>query len=104
MTNTAHNPTYPLKDVKKLIEDGKVNFNWETIHAFEDFGWKSEEIKKCILKLTKNHFYKSEQHRIEGIKVDVYKAVNIMEGNNIYTYFYIDPYFDRLVVYSFQEL
>lgn len=52
----------------------------------------------------KNHFYKTELHRKERVYIDVYKAVDIMEGNDVYTYLYIDQYFDRLVVYSFQEL
>jgi Motility quorum-sensing regulator, toxin of MqsA len=106
-------PIYPLNYVKKLIKENKINFNWKTIHAFEDFGWKSEEIKKCLLKLNdryhpdnplKNHFYKSELHRIEKVHIDVYRAVNIMEGNDVYIYLYIDQYFDRLIVYSFKKL
>lgn len=69
MTNEPSKPSYPLNDVKKLIKNGKINFNWETIHAFEDFGWKSEEIKKCILNLQKTIFINLNNTELRVLKL-----------------------------------
>ena len=97
-------PSYPLRDVKALIKEDKVYINPDAAQdAYDDFGWSTKEIKKCISKLNdryysdnhrKNHFHKTEPHRkFPNTMVDSYRAVNIMEGSNVYTHFYIHPYF-----------
>ncbi len=108
-------PSYPLKGVKALIRANKVRYNNNaTIDAYNDFGWKTKEIKKCLLKLNdkyhldnlkNNHFYKSEPHNIyTDTMVDIYKAINIMDGFNVYIHFYIHPNFGNLIINSFKEL
>lgn len=82
--------------------------------AWNDFGWKPLDIKKCLLKLNdryhgkdnaKNHFHKSEpNYRFPGTIMDYYKAINIMQGFDVYTHFYIHPEDGKLVISSFKEL
>ncbi len=111
----SRKPSYSLKDVKALIRENKVYVNPDVAKdAFDDFGWKANEIKNCILKLNdryhldnrkKNHFHKTEPHnKLPNTMVDSYKAVNIMEGSNVYTHFYIHPNFGNLIISSFKEL
>ena len=108
-------PHYPLSDVKKLIRAGK--FFPEPVvtkDAWDDFGWKSDDIKKCLLKLNdkyhpddrkNNHFYKTEPHRgFSNTMMDYYKCQDIMEGMSVYTHFYIHPNFGNVIVMSFKEL
>ena len=108
-------PHYPLKEVKRLVREGKIDIKPNASQtASDDFGWQKDDIKKCINKLNgrlhndnkdKNHFYKSEPHRyIPHTVMDYYKAVGIMEGNDVYTHFYIHPQSKRLVISSFKEL
>ncbi len=85
-------PSYPLKDVKQLIRANHVFIQPNAIvDAWDDFGWRSDDIKKCLLKLNdkyyshnreKNHFHKTKPHRqFPDTMLDYYKAKNIM-GNN----------------------
>ena len=108
-------PSNSLKDVKELIRNKHVVFNPNALSdAWDDFGWRPEKIRKCLLKLNdkyhklnrkQNHFHKTEQHdQISAAMVDYYKAVNIMEGASIYTHFYIQPKSGMLIVSSFKEL
>ena len=108
-------PHYPLSEVKKLIREGKLYLQPNaTADAWDDFGWRVADIKKCLLKLNdkyhsgdkeKNHFYKSEPHRnISNTVMDYYKCQNIMEGMNVYTHFYIHPNSCKLIISSFHEL
>lgn len=109
-------PLHPLKDVKKLLrEPNSVSINPNAVSdAWDDFGWRPEEIKKCLLKLNdkdhslnkeENHFYKTARHhKIRNAMVDVYKAKNIMEGADVYTHIYIHPTSGMLIVNSFHKL
>jgi hypothetical protein len=108
-------PHYPLSELKKLIGEDKVYFEPDaTKDAWDDFAWKSDDIKKCLLKLNdkyhsddrkNNHFHKTEDHRdFPNTKMDYYKCENIMEGMNVYTHFYIHPNFGNVFVMSFKEL
>ena len=109
-------PHYPLSDVKKLIREGrkiKIKPN-ATSRAWDDFGWKSDDIKKCLLKLNdkyhpddkkNNHFHKTEDHRnFSNTMMDYYKCQDIMEGMNVYIHFYIHPDSGKLIISSFHEL
>ena len=112
---TKAKPSYPLKDVKRLI---RANSIWiqpnALVSAWDDFGWRIAEIKKCLLKLNsryhlnntlKNHFYKTEPHiYIPNTMMDYYKAINIMKGVSIYTHFYIHPNYGTLTISSFKTL
>lgn len=107
-------PSYPLKIVKELIRNNNffINTNAQE-NAWNDFGWRADDIKKCLLKLNskyysrnreKNHFHKTEVHsRISGVMMDYYKAKNIMENFSVYTHFYINPS-GILIISSFKEL
>jgi len=108
-------PHYPVGDVKLHIRSGNVLINPNALQdAMNDFGWDACDIKRCLLKLNgrnrsadplRNHFHKSEPHRqFPGTMMDYYKAESIMEGNSIYTHFYIHPTMKKLVVSSFKEL
>ncbi|HHD82822.1 MAG TPA: hypothetical protein ENK92_01820 [Bacteroidetes bacterium] len=108
-------PHYPLSDVKKLIRAGKVDINSNaTSRAWDDFNWKSADIKKCLLKLNdkyhsddrkNNHFHKTEEHtRFPNTKMDYYKCKDIMEGMSVYMHFYIHPSSGKVIVSSFKEL
>ena len=108
-------PYYPLKTVKKLLRKGQFKIQPNaTASALDDFGWRSRDIVKCLLKLNdrdhridreKNHFYKSEPHwHIPNTMMDYYKAKNIMDGFDIYTHFYMRNGNVFLIVSSFKEL
>jgi len=111
----SRKPHYALRDVKTLIKTGRIQINSDAASdAFNDFGWRTEDMKKCLLKLndrphrinSKNHYYKTKPHyRFRtGTLMDYYKAINIMEGNDVYTHFYIHPHTGKLVISSFKEL
>lgn len=115
MMNTSSGPSYPLKEIKTLIRKNKIYIQPNALQdAYDDFGWRASEIKKCLLKLNdkyhldnrnKNHFHKTEPHdNFPNTMMDYYKAVDIMEGFNVYTHFYIHPNFGNLIVSSFKEL
>lgn len=108
-------PHYPLSNVKKLIKEGKFLIRPNAIqYAWDDFGWKPADIKKCLLKLNdkyhpddqkNNRFYKTEDHRnFSNTKMDYYKCQDIMEGMNVYIHFYIHPDSGKLIISSFHEL
>ena len=108
-------PHYPLKNIKQLIKSNQIVIKPNALEtAYNDFGWRPTEIKKCLAKLNcrsytadsnRNHFYKSEPHRgLPHTVMDYYKAVNILHGFDIYTHFYIHPQSGKLVVSSFKEL
>lgn len=100
-------PSYPLSLIRKMVETGKVRINPKP--ALEDamyyFGWGKEEIKKCLLKLKPSDFHKTETHsKFPPTMMDYYKAVKIMEDNNVYTHFYIHPKTGFLTISSFKEI
>lgn len=115
MMSTPKKPSYPLKEVKRLIRENKIRVNPNAAQtAYDDFGWRTVEIKSCLLKLNdkyqldnriKNHFYKTEPHYfISNTMMDYYRAVSIMEDFNVYTHFYVHPNFGNLIISSFREL
>lgn len=108
-------PHYPLKLVKEMLRKGQFRINEDVLNdAYNLFGWDDRDIVRCLLKLNskhhiknrlKNHFYKTEEHyRFPPTKMDYYKAINILEGNDIYTHFYRHPSSGELVISSFHEL
>ena len=108
-------PHYPLLNVKNLIRQGQILIRRNAAErALNDFGWTSDEIKRCLLKLNdkyhpddprRNRFYKTEEHRnFPNTKMDYYNCQGIMEGMNVYTHFYIHPNSGKLIINSFHEL
>jgi len=99
-------PSYDLKIVKNCIATGDVQINGNALQsAYDDFNWELEDIKKCLLKLTPNHFHKTEPYcGFPNTMMDYYKARNIMDGESIYTHFYFRDGETTLIVSSFKEL
>ncbi|WP_027360574.1 type II toxin-antitoxin system MqsR family toxin [Desulforegula conservatrix] len=108
-------PYYPLKEVKEKIRCGHFDINQNALDDARDiFNWGPEKIKQCLLKLNdrdyaidinKNHFFKKEPHRhIPHTMMDYYKAKNIMDGESVYTHFYIRQNDGKVVISSFHEL
>ncbi len=101
-------PSYPLETVFEMIKSGQVEI--KQIPALETalyhFGWERAEIEMCLLRLKPKHFRKTKEHKSFKTKVmmDYYKAKNIMEGNDVYTHFYIHPRTGFLTISSFKEL
>ena len=110
-------PTYPINAVKDLLKNNNFRVNIDVLQdAYDDFGWEQAEIVKCLLKLndkyhrndpSKNHFYKTEQHTQfvnTNTMMDYYKIENGLEGNRVYTHFYVHPDSGKLIISSFKEL
>jgi len=115
MNASSQKPSYSLKNVKQLIRANNVLINQNAmVDAWNNFGWRPEDIKRCLLKLNdkyhshnreRNHFHKTApHHQFSDTTVDYYKAKNIMEKANVYTHFYIDPDSGMLIISSFKEL
>lgn len=113
--NKKPKPHYPLADIKRRIKAGDIKIRRNAAQtAWNDFRWRAEDIKKCLLKLNdryhnddpeKNHFYKTEPYRgFPNTMMDYYKAKNVMYSENVYTHFYIDPESIEVIVNSFKAL
>lgn len=95
-----------LKIVKKRIKDGDVLIQGNALQgAKDDFQWTQADIKRCLLKLKEIHWHKTENHRLfPNTKMDYYKAEKIMEGQDVYTHFYIKDGETQLIISSFHQL
>jgi hypothetical protein len=71
--------------------------------AFQDFEWGKEGIFNVYRKLQPRHFLKKANSKIKRptVVIDYYKA-NI-DGEDIYTHFYIDDTIGKLVINSFKR-
>ena len=50
--NIIPRPTYPLRDVKRLIRANSIHIKPNAaLTAWNDFGWKTADIKKCPFKI-----------------------------------------------------
>lgn len=98
-------PCYRLRDVKKLVHDAKWSVNVDAgIDAFNYFGWKSDEIKRALIRLSGAAFYKTEYHKqFYPVTVDVYKIKDFY-GENVYIHFYIRPKDGWLIINSCHNL
>lgn len=96
---------YPLAEVKAKIEAGDVFINGNALRSAQDcFGWETGEILDAYLKLKPDHFYKTDNSKTNpNVVIDIYKA-NAINGESIYTHFYIDDTFRKLVINSFKTL
>lgn len=103
-TKVSH-PTgyYKLSEVVLKINSGQFLINSNAIrHAFQDFGWETSDIKHIYKKLQPKHFYKSAVSRSKpGLVIDVYKAH--LNGEDVYTHFYIDDTSNKLIINSFKR-
>lgn len=94
---------YSLSEVITKINNGQVLIRPDAIRdAFQQFGWEISDIKNAFRKLKPKHFHKTDGSKIKpGVALDFYKA-NI-NGENIYTHFYIDDSSKKLIINSFHE-
>lgn len=94
---------YPLSEVIQKINNGQVLIKPNaTTDAFQLFGWGLSDIKDAYRKLLPNHFYKTNVSKSKaGAVLDFYKAT--INGEKIYTHFYIDDKSKFLVINSFHE-
>ena len=97
-------PHHPLSKVRGLIRAGKVMVTRRAQRAARwDFGWGVPEIKEALLALTESECYNAQEHmNIRHAVVDMYRANNLYDGEDVYTHFYILD--GKLVVDSFKQL
>jgi len=94
---------YPLSEIRELVKNRKVNI-WGKAQASarNDFGWGVADILKAFKMLKEHHFYKSEPSKFSPLIVmDFYKAH--INGEDIYTHFYIDDSSKKLIISSFKQ-
>lgn len=98
---------YSLADVNCKIESGQVTIRGNAERcALQDFGWTTNDIIDAYKKLSPKYFWKnmpSENLNIaHRVILDVYKGY--INGEYIYTHFYIGGALGRLVIDSFKRL
>lgn len=100
---SRNKPYYSKKQIRQLISLNNVQITQQArTTAQKDFGWSIDDICKALLKLPVKSWYKSEtKFDNPNIWVDYYRANNL-EGENIYTHFYVDC--NNLVIDSFKEI
>lgn len=94
---------YGLAEVIQKINNGQVLIRSNAERdAYQQFGWGLSDIKNAYRKLRPNHFHKTDVSKFKsGIALDFYKAT--INGENIYTHFYINDKSKFLVINSFHE-
>lgn len=112
---STQKPFYHLSELKEKIKSGEVEITLRALEqADDDFRWGIEQIIKGLLKLNdkyhladrnRNHFYKTEERNCYPyLKMDFYKAKNLLEGEDVYIHLYIRDNDGIVVVDSFHEL
>ena len=96
-------PYYSLSAVKQLVKQRVVDIRGNALEgAYQDFGWKSDDILDAIRKLKPAHYYKSEPSRMrESLFIDYYKVPEL-KGEAVYVHFFIVE--GRLIVNSFKRI
>lgn len=99
---------YSLTEIKQRITNREVVITPDVSQdALKDFGWGISEIKDALMKLQPKHFYKTDRHEkkstlVENVYLDVYKAR--INGENVYTHFYMYENSNILVIDSFKRI
>lgn len=114
---TVKKPYNPLKTVRARINNNDFRIQQDALEdAHNDFNWTGVEIKKAILKLNdryyfddkqKNHYYNTKPNEIypeENTFIDYYRAHNLLDGESVYTHFYIREHQTTVIINSFKEL
>jgi len=96
-------PYYSLSAVRQLVQQGDVDIRGNALEgAYQDFGWKTDDILDAIRKLKPVNYYKSEPSRMrKSLFIDYYKAPEL-KGEAVYVHFYILD--GRLIVNSFKKI
>jgi hypothetical protein len=94
---------YDLSEVIQKINSGQVKIRSNALRdAYQKFGWGLSDIKDAYRKLQPKHFHKTDVSKyLAGVALDFYKAT--INGENIYTHFYINDKSKLLVINSFKE-
>ena len=94
---------YNLAGVIQKINNGQVLIKPNAVSsAYNEFGWGLSDIKDAYRKLQPKHFHKTDVSNYKvGVALDFYKAT--INGENIYTHFYINDKSKFLVINSFHE-
>ena len=94
---------YQLSEVIQKINSGQVIINRNAQEdAYRLFGWGLPDIKDAYRKLQPKHFHKTDVSIYKaGLALDFYKAT--INGEKIYTHFYINDKSQFLVINSFHE-
>jgi hypothetical protein len=94
---------YGLSEVIQKVNSGQVLIRPNAIRdAYQEFGWELSDIKDAYRKLQTKHFHKTDVSKyLPGVALDFYKAT--INGEKIYTHFYIDDKSQRLIINSFHE-
>ena|GEM_PF-1116932 len=94
---------YQLAEVIQKINNGQVLINSNAERdADQQFGWGLSDIEDAYKKLQPKHFHKTDVSKLKaGVALDFYKAT--INGEKIYTHFYIDDKSKFLVINSFHE-
>jgi len=94
---------YGLAEVIRKINNGQVLIKPNaTTDAYQQFGWESSDIKDAYRRLQPKHFHKTDvSEYIPRVAIDFYKAT--INGEKIYTHFYINDQSRLLVINSFHE-
>ena len=94
---------YQLSEVIQKINNGQVLINYNAERdAYQQFGWGLPDIKDAYRKLRPKHFHKTDVSQYKaGVALDFYKAT--INGEKIYTHFYINDKSKFLVINSFHE-
>jgi len=103
-------PSIPLSQLKKLLNTNQYDISAVALEGADHFGWGGEEIVMCLKRLKLEHFCKSEVHwdadidpSLKDVKIDFYRANQLLNGVNIFTKFYFDPTSQKLKIQSFKE-
>ena len=94
---------YQLSEVIQKIDNGQVLIRSNAERdANQQFGWGLSDIKDAYRKLQPRHFHKTDvSESVAGVVLDFYKAT--INGERIYTHFYINDKSKCLVINSFKE-
>jgi hypothetical protein len=116
-TATVKKPFNPLKTVRARVNANDVMIQPDSLQdAQNDFNWSGVEIKQALLKLNdkyyydnklKNHYYNTKPHEsypAENTYIDYYRAHNLLDGESVYTHFYIREHKTTVIINSFKEL
>ena len=94
---------YELSEVAQKINSGQFLIKSNAIRcAFQDFGWGTSDIMNAYRMLKPKHFHKTDNSKVRPeLVIDVYKAR--LNGEDIYTHFYIDDTLNKLIINSFKR-
>lgn len=117
MAKEPKKPFNPLKRIRQRVNANDINIHPNALQdARDDFKWCRDEIKKCLLRLNdkyyfedkqKHHYYNTKAHLRypkENTFYDYYRAHQLLEGENVYTHFYVRENQNTVIIDSFKDI